>query len=115
MTKRSNIAPTSVKSQGDVLVNSNSKFRNSVGVRRWFALTPALSLVALNPLCETLRERGTRGARNAPKFGRGSKKLSFLLRLLFSQNWEKGLGDEGKGAGTNSIGFEFGIAGWLKC
>jgi hypothetical protein len=38
-----------------------------------------------------------------------------LLRLLFSQNWEKGLGDEGKGAGTNSIGFEFGIAGWLKC
>jgi hypothetical protein len=46
----------------------------------------------------------------SPKLGRGSKKLYFLLRLPFSQNWEKGLGDEGEGAGMTSIGFEFGIA-----
>jgi hypothetical protein len=30
-----------------------------------------------------------------PKFGRGSKKLYFPIRLPFSQNWEKGLGFEG--------------------
>ncbi len=31
----------------------------------------------------------------SPKFGRGSKRLRLLLRLPFSQAWEKGLGDEG--------------------
>jgi hypothetical protein len=43
------------------------------------------------------------------KLGRGSKRLSFSLRLPFSQNWEKGLGDEGEGVGMHSTGFEFGI------
>jgi hypothetical protein len=47
----------------------------------------------------------------SPKLGRGSKRLRFSLRLPFSHNWEKGLGDEGEGAGMHSTGFEFGIAG----
>ncbi len=31
----------------------------------------------------------------SPNSGRGSKRLRLQLRLPFSQNWEKGLGDEG--------------------
>jgi hypothetical protein len=46
------------------------------------------------PNSEILRECGTVGLPSpqpSPKFGRGSKKLSFSLRLPFSQNWEQGL------------------------
>jgi hypothetical protein len=46
----------------------------------------------------------------SPKLGRGSKKLCFVLRLPFSQNWEKGLGDEGEWAEMTTIEFEFGLA-----
>jgi hypothetical protein len=46
----------------------------------------------------------------SPNLGRGTKKPYILLRLPFSQNWEKGLGDESEEAGAASIGFEFGIA-----
>jgi hypothetical protein len=44
----------------------------------------------------------------SPNSGRGSKKLSFWLRLPFSQNWEKGLGDEGKMLEQQQLDFEFG-------
>jgi hypothetical protein len=43
--------------------------------------------------------------------GEGARSFAFRLtpfQLPFSQNWEKGLGDEGKPM-PHSIGFEFGI------
>jgi hypothetical protein len=71
---------------------SNSKFRNSEGMRYWFALTPALSQV-------WEREQET--------------KLFALAPRGFSET-RQGLGDEGKRAGMHSTGFEFGIAeGWV--
>jgi hypothetical protein len=57
---------------GTVPALSNSRVRNALGVRYWFALTPTLSQA-------WEREQET----------------EIPLRLPFSQNWEKGLGDEG--------------------
>jgi hypothetical protein len=69
-------------------LRSNSKFRNSEGVRHWwFALTPALSQV-------WEREQETKLFDPAP-----------LLPDL-GEGW-----GEGEGAGMHSTGLEFGIAG----